>query len=280
MKDDLLEKIILDTVDVPSLPPIASKVLQLINDDFASITELERIISRDQAFSSRLLRIANSPYYGRGRSIDTISTAIILIGFNTMKSLVTAASMKDLHRQFGLFEQKLWEHSLGLSVAASLLAAETQMIQPEEALIAGLIHDMGKIIINNSIPESYCMVIERVYETGLTFIEVEDDMLGFNHCSVGGLIARKWKLPRNLEVVIEYHHSESFPGIEDNNYETLCQIVKIADAMCLNLGIGLRIPVNLSKIGFDQIGLTEERFYELQERLKRIYIEQKAQLLE
>ena len=197
-----------------------------------------------------------------------------------MKSLVTAASMKDLHRQFGHFEQKLWEHSLGVSLAASLLAAETQMIEAEEALIGGLIHDMGKIILNNSLPESYCVIIERVYEEGLPFLEVEDEMLGFNHCNVGGLIARKWKLPKSLEAVIEYHHAESFPSFEDNNHETLCQLVRIADAMCLNLGIGLRVPINLSKAGFEQVGLTEEKFNELQEKLKKIYIEQKAQLLE
>ena len=280
MKEDRLEKIILETVDVPSLPPIASKVLQLITDDYSSINELERIISRDQAFSTRLLRIANSPYYGRGRSIDSVSTAIILIGFNTMKSLVTAASMKDLHRHFGLFEQKLWEHSLGVSIAASILAAETKMVQPEEALIAGLIHDMGKIILNNSLSDSYSMVVERVYEEGLPFIGLENEMLGFNHCNVGGLIARKWKLPKNLEVVIEYHHSERFPEFEDNTYESLCEIIRIADAMCLNLGIGFRVSFDLAGIGFEQIGLTEGKFNELQEKLKRAYIEQKAQLME
>ncbi|MBI3592322.1 MAG: HDOD domain-containing protein, partial [Nitrospirae bacterium] len=131
------------------------------------------------------MRIANSPYYGRGRSIDTVSTAIILIGFNSMKSLVAAASMKDLHRKFGLFEQRHWEHSLGVSIASSLLAGETQLTQPEEALIAGLIHDMGKIVLNNSMPEPYSVIIERVYEEGLPSIEVEDEMLGFNHCNVG-----------------------------------------------------------------------------------------------
>ncbi len=95
MKEDVLEKIILETVDVPSLPPVASKVLQLVSSDFTSINQLEEIISQDESFSTRLLRIANSPYYGRGRGIDTISTAIILIGFSSMKSLVAAASLKD-----------------------------------------------------------------------------------------------------------------------------------------------------------------------------------------
>lgn len=280
MREDTLEKIILETVDVPSLPTVATKVLHLMNDDYSSINELERIISRDQSFSTRLLRIANSPYYGRGRSIDTVSTAIIIIGFNTMKSLVVAASLKDLHRNFGLFEQKLWEHSLGVSLAASFLAMETQMLPAEEAMVAGLIHDVGKTILNNSMAESYSLVIESVYEQGEHFIRVEDEILGFNHCNVGGLIARKWKLPKNLEVVIEYHHAESFPPFEDNTHETLCEIIKIADTMCLNLGIGLRMPSTVPAIELERIGIAEEKFNELQEKLKRAYVEQKAQLME
>lgn len=280
MREDALEKIVMETVDVPSLPPIAAKVLQLINSDYASIAELEHLIEKDQAFSARLLRIANSPYYGRGRSIDTVSAAIILIGFNSMKSLVAAASMKDIHRRFGLFEQRHWEHSLGVSLAASLLAVETQMIAPEEAMVGGLIHDMGKIVLNNSVPETYSLIIERVYEEGLSSIKAEDEMLGFNHCNVGGLIARKWKLPKSLEAVIEYHHAEQFPPFEDQNSETLCQIVRIADAICLHLGIGLRAVVNPDTVGFEHIGMTASQFNELMDRVRRAYIEQKAQLLE
>lgn len=280
MKEDLLEKIILETVDVPSLPTVAIKVLHLMNDDFSSINELEKIVSRDLAFSTRLLRIANSTYYGRGRSIDTVSTAIIVIGFNTMKSLVVAASLKDLHRNFGLFEQKLWEHSLGVSLAASILARETQLISAEEAMVAGLVHDVGKTVLNNSLAESYSLVIERVYEQGESFINVEDELLGFNHCNVGGLIARKWKLPRNLEVVIEYHHAAEFPDLEDKDQEVTCELIKIADAMCLSLGIGLRMPVAVPVVELERIGMSENKYIELQEVLKKSYIEQKASLIE
>ncbi len=279
MKEDTLEKIILETVDIQSLPPVAMKVLQLMNNECSSVTELEKIISMDQAFSTRLLRIANSPYYGRGRRVDTVSTAIILIGFNTMKSLVIAASLKDLHRKFGLFEQRLWEHSLGVSIAASLIATETKMLQPEEALVAGLIHDVGKTVLNNSIPESYSLVIERAYEEGLPFLELEEQMLGFNHCNVGGLIARKWKLPKNLEVVIEYHHSETFPAFEESNFEVACEIIKMADAICLNLGIGFKRTVNISDIGIEGLGISTGSFVRLQDEVKRIYAEQKTQLM-
>ncbi|MBF0505281.1 MAG: HDOD domain-containing protein [Nitrospirae bacterium] len=280
MKEDVLERIILETVDVPSLPPVASKVLGLVSNDYTSVSQLEEIISQDEAFSTRILRIANSPYYGRGRGIDTISTAVILIGFNAMRSLVTAASLKDLHRKFGIFEEQHWEHSLGVSIASSLLAAQTEMMIPEEALIGGLIHDMGKIVINNSLSEEYRTVIDKMNQENISSIAAEDEILGFNHCNVGALIARKWKLPGNLEAVIEYHHAEQYPAFEDSGYETLCQIVQVADAMCLHMGIGVGATIDFSKIGFEQLGLTETQFRTLQERLKHCFNEQRDRLLE
>ena len=280
MKEDMLEKIILETVDIQSLPPIAAKVLQLMHSDYSSVDELEQIITKDQSFSARLLRIANSPYYGRGRTIDSISTAIILIGFNTMKSLVVAASLKDLHRKFGLFEQRLWENSLAVSLAASVIALETQMAKHEEALVAGLIHDMGKTVLKNGMPESYSKIAEKVYEEGVPFLEAENEMLGFNHCNVGGLIARKWKLPKNLEVVIEYHHSDTLPQDAEGNFEALCSIVRMADSICLNLGIGLRRSVIVSEAELKKIGISEPKFRELQEKIKKTYVEQKSVLLE
>lgn len=259
---------------------MAAKVLQLVDSDYTSINQLENIISHDPSFSTRLLKIANSPYYSRGRSIDSISTAIIIIGFKDMKSLVMAASLKDLHRRSGLFEQKHWEHSLGVSIASSLLAAETQMLSPEEALIGGLIHDFGKIVINNSLPDQYSAVIDRVYEKNIPTLVAEDELFGFNHCNLGGLIARKWKLPSNLEIVVEYHHAEQYPAFEDSSYETLCQLVQVADAMCLHIGIGIQAAVDVSKIGFEQLGLTAARVDTLLKRLKHDYISQKGQLFE
>jgi putative nucleotidyltransferase with HDIG domain len=278
MKKDL-ERIILETVDVPSLPTVAMKALELINDDGASIDALERIISKDQSFSSRLLRIANSPYYGMNRRIDTISGGVMLIGFNTMKSLVVAASLKDMHRKYGLFEQKLWEHSLGVSVASSLLAHATKMSKPEEALVAGLIHDVGKTILNNSMSEKYLNVAQRAHDGQAMFHEIETEMFGYNHCDVGALIARKWKLPKNLEVVIEYHHTDSLPVFEDKAFEGLCQIVAVADALCLSESIGIKGPDNIT-VPYDILGMDEASFDKVVEIFKATYAEQKAKLTE
>lgn len=273
-----IEEIIEKTVDMQSFPSVAAKVLQLTSNEFTSVEKLEEIISKDQSLSSKILRIANSPYYGRGRSVDKVSLAIILIGFSTLKSLVVTASLKDMHRKFGLLEQKLWEHELGVSVAASILADETKLAEKEEALTAGLLHDIGKSVINNSLPEKYSAVVENVYEQGLSFVEVEDDLLGFNHCNVGGLVARKWKLPKSLEMVIEYHHSESLPE-ESSDFEALCDIVKAADTICLNLGIGLRKPEEMLPIDTERLGISESMLKKIEEKIKKTYAEQKACIL-
>jgi putative nucleotidyltransferase with HDIG domain len=277
MQSDL-EKIILDTIDIPSLPTVAVKALELINSDSSSVDELEKIISRDQSFSARLLRIANSPYYGMNRRIDTISSGVMLIGFNTMKSLVVAASLKDMHRKFGLFEQKLWEHSLGVSVASSILARASKLAPPEEALVAGLIHDVGKTILNNSIPDKYAIITQKVYEEGTQYKDVEMDLLGYTHCDVGGLIARKWKLPKNLEIVIQYHHSETLPTFEDSSFESLCQIVNVADSVCLSQSIGMKGPENI-KVPYSILGFGEAGFNKVLDLFKSTYAEQKAALM-
>ena len=275
--DSKLEKIILEAGDIPSLPAVATKVLQMIKDENLSLDELEGTLEKDQAFSSRILKMANSPFYGRNRSVDSISGAILLIGFKTMFSLVMATAMKDVNRRFGLFEQKLWEHSLGVSMAASMLARETRLVSPDEALLAGLIHDIGKTVLNNNIPDRYAIVVENVYQGAGQFFEVEDAMLGFNHCSVGGFIARKWKLPKNLESIIEFHHTPVYPDYADATFESLCQIVSIADALANSLGIGVAGAYE-GEINLDSIGMSGSRFDALREQLQTEFEAQKESL--
>ncbi len=278
MQEEIIERIILKTVDIPPLPSVALKVMGLINDDHASITALEDIISRDQGFATRLLRIANSPYYGRDRKIENISQAILLIGFETLKSLVIATSLRDLHRRFGVFEQRLWEHSLGVALCASLLAMVTRVVTPDEALVCGLIHDVGKTVINNVMPEVYIKVYEKMYEEKRPVIEIENEVLGFNHTIIGNLIAKKWKLPEKMEMAITYHHEYPYPSHEDPAFADTCNIVRVADQICLSLGIGLKVPFEVN-IDYESIGMNEEGIKELIGLFKIKFEQQKEFLL-
>lgn len=278
MTEELIERLILKTVDIPSLPPIAMKVMELIKDDYASLRTLEEIISRDQGFATRLLRIANSPYYGRDRKVEDISQALLLIGFETLKSLILATSLRDLHRKFGVFEQKLWEHALGVGLCSSLLAMLTHMATPEEALVCGLIHDVGKTVINNALPEVYIKIYEKMYENEISSTQAEDDVLGFNHTLIGRLIAKKWNLPEKLEMVICHHHSFPFPEYEDQAFADICYLVRVADQICLNLAIGLKKPI-LIPIDYESIGLTEDSLNEVIGVFQIKFEQQKESLL-
>lgn len=278
MDDNVIESIILKTVDIPTLPPIAMKVMNLIQDDFASLSILEEIISRDQGFVTRLLRIANSPYYGQNRKIEDIKQALLLIGFETLKSLIVVTALRDIHRKFGVFEQRLWEHSLGVALCASLIAMVTQLHKPDEALVCGLIHDVGKTAMNNSMPDLYPEVYERIFDQKRSSIHVEEEMFGFNHTTVGSLLAKKWKLPEKLEMVVTYHHTFPFPENEDAAYADICNIVRIADQICNNLGIGLKEPIEVP-IEHETLGLSNEELTEIVGLFKLQFEKQRDSLL-
>lgn len=278
MQEDIIERIVLKTIDIPPLPPVAMKVMGLIQDDYSSLSTLEEIISRDQGFSSRLLRIANSPYYGRDRKIENISQAIMLIGFETLKSLVIATSVRDLHRRFGVFEQKLWEHSLGVGLCSSLVAMVTTLGTPDEALVCGIIHDIGKTVINNTLPEVYVKIYEKMQKEGRTIKDIEDEVLGFNHTIIGNLIAKKWKLPEKMEMVITYHHEYPYPSHEDPAFADVCNIIRVSDQICLKLGIGLIEPIDIT-IDYESLGMNEDALNELIGLFKIKFENQKEFLL-
>ena len=226
--------------DIPSLPVVASRILQIIADDSSSLEELKKVISLDQSFSSRLLRIANSPYYMRGRSVGDVTDAIIRIGFNTIKALIFAASLKDLFRMPGNTDRLLWEHNMAVSVGSTVIANETGLIASGEPLIHGLLHDVGKVVINLTMREKYAEVIRVVKERNISFMEAEPGVLGFDHCDVGEYVAQQWNLPANLSFVIANHHREDLLEIAtDTELKKIVLIVKAADALCSELGIGL-----------------------------------------
>lgn len=278
MDENIIENIIIKTIDIPTLPPIAMKVMSLIQDDFASLSVLEENISRDQGFVTRLLRIANSPYYGQNRKIEDIKQAVLLIGFDTLKSLIVATALRDIHRKFGVFEQRLWEHSLGVALCSSLIAMITRLSKPDEALVCGLIHDVGKTVLNNSMPDIYPQVYEKLYEEKRIINEIEDEMFGFNHTVVGSLLAKKWKLPEKLEIVINHHHTHPFPEYEDAAYSDICNLVRVADQICNNLGIGLKEPLEIP-IDYITLGLTEDELTEMIGLFKIQFEKQKDSLL-
>lgn len=274
-----IQKLTLDNIDIPSLAPVAVMVLNLAEKETTSIDELNDIISKDMSFSSRVLKIANSPFYGRHEVTD-IPSAINMIGFKAMVSLVVGAASRDIYRKNNIFETKLWEHSLAVSLAASLIAERTKAAKADDSLVAGLMHDTGKAVMNHNLEASYAQVIEMAESTEFRYTEAEAEIFGYDHTDAGGVVARAWNLPNALQAVMEHHHSDPYSGGLTVQQTSLCDIVRIADSICLNHGFGIHKAVPQEKDAMHRIGFSDEMAEKIIEEMPEKFIQQRERFFD
>ncbi|MFN3479332.1 MAG: HDOD domain-containing protein [Thermodesulfovibrionales bacterium] len=273
-------ELILQDYDIPAVPMVAVKILRLIDDPKTMIDDLQRAIMADQGLATRVLKMANSAFYGVRHNVDTISEAIAIMGFNAIRNLTLAVATREVYKRFGLIEQKLWEHSLGVSIASGIIASIIPSVKNEEAVVAGLLHDVGKVIMNNAEPERFALLTQRVYEERATYSEIEEDIFGFTHAQAGYILAEKWGFPEVLCDVIRYHH-ECYRGSQDDDPYTrmLCGTVAMADAICVRLGVGYRGPMADLNLHIEELGkmldINEDRREEIIRKFKLTYVEEK-----
>lgn len=258
--------------DIPSLPIVASRILHIIADDNSSLEDLKKVISMDQSFSSRLLKVANSPYYRASNTISDITDAITRIGFTTVQALVFAISLKDLRRPLNKTDFLLWEHSLAVSVGSGLIAQDLGLMSGE-TFIYGLLHDIGKVVINLSMKKEFADVIQTVNDLHVPFVTAENKILGFDHGDMGKYVADQWRLPRNLAFVIANHHeTDILKSDESNDLKKKILIVKAADALCSSLDIGLTASGDLADEEWQFLKLTSAKKQDaLRTRIKEEY---------
>jgi putative nucleotidyltransferase with HDIG domain len=240
----LTEEAILKDLSLPAMPHVAARILQMVNSPNVRVEELQEAMISDQAITSKILMIANSAYFGLRRTIDTLSDAIFVLGFEAVKKIAVAVSTKEIYNFHGIIEQKLWEHAIGASIAAGLIASRQRAyeISAEECIVAGLLHDIGKAVMNQSQPERYAIVVETVYGEHQPFYRAELDLFGFTHQEVGALLFKKWKLPEELALVVGNHHRRheivKMPAVH-----ALCTVIELANLICSRLGVGYRGPM-------------------------------------
>jgi putative nucleotidyltransferase with HDIG domain len=237
-----LEKTIMAAGDLPTIPAVAMKVMQLIESERTTAEELGKIVSGDPAVAARVLKISNSSFYGCQRKIQSLPAAIMMLGFNTLRSLVITASVKQVYQPYGLVEKMLWEHSFGAGLAARIISLNTRRANEEEAFLSGLFHDIGKIIMNFLDRDKFRIVMERCYNEGLMFTDVEKEVYPYTHDEVGACVIVKWNFPEALADSVKYHHSLALPEDTDPYVVNLAAVVNLADIFCLKLGIGGRSP--------------------------------------
>ncbi len=233
-----LQNIIMTTRDLPAMPQVAAKVLELSSDPNTSAKQLQQVISDDQAMTGRILKIANSAMYSCSRKVKTLTEAIVMLGFNSIRSLVVTSAARNLYNtrksRTGLKERLLWEHSIGTAFAARLLASERTPSLTEEAFLSGLMHDIGKLVLNLRVPEQFDEIVQVVYNENRSFHITETELLGYDHTHVGALLVNKWKLSPVMEFVILNHHTPEALTTEN----PLLLYLDLANKLCKKLGIG------------------------------------------
>lgn len=237
------------TGDLPPLPEVAWKVLQITSDLYWNACDFEKVVTHDQALTAKILKISNSAFFGLRGTVSTVSQAAVILGNRRLRSLVVAASLEGVFGGRTLNGERLWEHSLAVALATGQLALKRNFPEPEEAFVAGLMHDIGKAVLDGNREEVYTEILKRANLEHIQVIDLEREMLGFDHTQVGSLLATKWNLAPHIEEVVRYHHSPS----EASRNPELCAIVSLADAVCVKKGVG---PVSLPDLDLNQLEAT------------------------
>lgn len=239
--DALQKKISLEDVQIPGLPDTTAQIIAALEDDLCSVTKLEEVILKDPALTAEVLKIVNAPYYQSGRSGKSVSSVADTIMFIGMGNLVTLVSIASLTHQCasGSLDRDIIRHLLAVSSTAASLAEQTKKlrVRREVAVVAGLLHDIGILVLLDRLPGEYQALRNRVSETGVPIAVAELESLGFTHCAVGALLAERWHFPPIYRFVLEHHHDEGIPA-EIKESEALCLLVRLADKLVLDAGIG------------------------------------------
>ncbi len=195
---------------LPTLPSVVAKMIELVDNPKTSAASLARLISTDQALTAKILKLANSPYYGFPREISTVNLAIVVLGFNTVKDMGLSISVLNAFRGREESEHfdisKFWEHSIACAVAARFLARMFRYRIVGEAFVAGLLHDVGKVVLNQYLHPEFLRIMTEVHQNDVPLLEAENNVIGVTHAQVGGWLAEKWNLPAPITESISFHH--------------------------------------------------------------------------
>jgi putative nucleotidyltransferase with HDIG domain len=194
---------ILAVKDLPTLPKVLDEVSRLVKDPDSSTEQIAKLISMDQVLSAKVLKMVNSPIYGFSGRISSIHHALVLLGFNVLRGVIVSTSVMDMMHQAMV---GLWEHSVGCALASSTVARHVGLKDVEDISVAGLLHDLGKVVTAVQLPELKSSIEAMVKAQDLTYLDAERAVLGFGHDRVNAWIADHWKLPPAIKEGMSYHH--------------------------------------------------------------------------
>jgi HD-like signal output (HDOD) protein len=260
---------ILAVKDLPTLPGVLEEVAVLVQDPNTSTDQISKAISRDQVLSAKVLKMVNSPIYGFPGRIGSIQHALVLLGFNVIKGIIISTSVFDVMNEN---MKGLWEHSLGCALASSAIARTIGCKDPEEYAVAGLLHDIGKVVAAVQLPESRAAIDALVREKDLSYRRAEAEVLGFAHDRINLWLCTYWNLPPNLKEGLSYHHRPMSASL----YPKVAQVVHVADFMARLFGVGSGGDDQISALDegvLETLGITPDMLYRIMDDLERDFMD-------
>jgi HD-like signal output (HDOD) protein len=240
----LKKKILRHVKDLPPMPQTVLKAREIMANPNSDFKELANLFETDQAIATKILKLANSPYYGYSGKIASIRRAAVVLGHKTLGELITMRGTAGLLGNrlvgYGLDSGALWKHSLAVAFGSRIIANKTKPVLSNDAFTSGLIHDAGKLILDSYIKERWEMFEKFMSSGEHTFLEAEKKILELDHTEVASEVCKTWNIPEPLTVAIRYHHLPS-----QSNGSELAYIVHVADAIAMMTGLGMGIDGTL-----------------------------------
>ena len=259
--EDLVDGI----VTLPTIPTILAALNDKIADPDSSAGEIAEIIGQDPPTATKVLRLANSAYYGLRNKVSTINHAVTMLGFNIIRNLVLTATIFDLSNKkgiAGMFNvEQFWRHSMGVGVAAKIVAGEAfpkAVNLSDEFFICGLLHDLGKIILGEYAQDKFEQALRLSGEKSIPLFEAEQETMGCTHAEVGGVLAKRWNLSGGIITAIGHHHSPATTVDEQTKYAAVTHLADIL-TRAKDIGKGGGEDPKLAREAWDALGLINRK---------------------
>lgn len=230
---------LLDRIDdLPPLPAVAARVMGMADDDRTTAMDLAQVLSTDQALTAKLIRVSNSAYYGFARRVSTVRESVVMLGFKQVRQVAVGASLMNTFKgkqpSSDVFDMDLfWGHSVAVAVAAENLAKKTRAAKPEDAFTAGILHDIGRLVLRQAMPSEFLSAVANARQGQIPLHEAELAATGYSHDEIGRALGERWKFPQHLVEAVRCHHDYSLTPGGDG----LAGVVAQADRLAHHFGL-------------------------------------------
>ena len=223
--------------DLPTLPDVALRAMRLAEKPEWDLRELEDVMGRDSGLSARFLRLANSAFFGARGTVSTLDQAILRVGITRLRSLLLTAALDGFHdvKRSNFAKAVLWDHALATACVSQHLATTHRRCVPDEAFVAGLLHDIGRTVMDQVLSTEYADVLALVETEGATsWLSAEQRVFGFDHTHLGFVVANAWEFPPAIAETIRFHHDPAQASTDRG----LCATVSLANSLCVKAALG------------------------------------------